>query len=616
MNYNNPRPAPFFQQRQTGTRNVLGVSNLNLDFPTKIGGYTFLENTSFKTVLNRIITTLNTGGTIADDSVTFAKIQNIPTTTLIGRSTAGTGDPESITIGSGLSLSGGTLSATSSGMAIGNSITSATAGSVLFAGTSGILQQDNANLFWDDANNKLGIGTSTINGVLHIHSGSNTVLKLTTSGSGTASTDGFDLLYSSSNGGYVIVRENEALNFMTNNTERGRFTNSGDLFVGGTSAVTAAARLHVRGGGTTSSTINFKTENSAGSNLFSIRDDNSILFGTGNNNPLFGVYDGSSYGTLGAGFALTGGWGSGSGYDVYILNNQGSGRTGTGGNLSITGTFAATSGAIQPINVTSTFAAAAGSANYRPLSIAYTINNSGAQSGTATGIFLNATETALNSMTHNVMDLQVGGSSIFKVTRTGQINTSSNAFFNGIISAGGASAIQWSSGSALFSSSDGVIRMTDNVGTSFNRLQFGGTTAAFPSIKRNNATIQIRLADDSAAADLYAAQIGAGLTSNTSTLQTAGSLGLKTNTSSGAVTLDSTRTVYVNTGSAVTWTLPAVSGNTDRIYFIKNRGSGAITLNANGGATEIYTTSAVTTMTINAGEAFILTNDGTYWNVI
>jgi len=46
-------------------------------------------------------------------------------------------------------------------MAIGGSITSATAGSVLFAGTSGVLAQDNANFFWDDTNNRLGIGTAS-----------------------------------------------------------------------------------------------------------------------------------------------------------------------------------------------------------------------------------------------------------------------------------------------------------------------------------------------------------------------------------------------------------------------------------------------------------------------
>ncbi len=41
------------------------------------------------------------------------------------------------------------------GMAIGGSVTSATAGSVFFAGTSGVLQQDNTGFFYDDTNNQL-----------------------------------------------------------------------------------------------------------------------------------------------------------------------------------------------------------------------------------------------------------------------------------------------------------------------------------------------------------------------------------------------------------------------------------------------------------------------------
>lgn len=43
-----------------------------------------------------------------------------------------------------------------------------TAGSVLFAGTGGILQQDNSNLFWDNTNKRLGIGTSAPIDVFHI----------------------------------------------------------------------------------------------------------------------------------------------------------------------------------------------------------------------------------------------------------------------------------------------------------------------------------------------------------------------------------------------------------------------------------------------------------------
>jgi hypothetical protein len=36
-----------------------------------------------------------------------------------------------------------------------------TAGSVVFAGASGVYSQDNASLFWDDTNNRLGVGTAT-----------------------------------------------------------------------------------------------------------------------------------------------------------------------------------------------------------------------------------------------------------------------------------------------------------------------------------------------------------------------------------------------------------------------------------------------------------------------
>ena len=41
-----------------------------------------------------------------------------------------------------------------------------TAGSVLFAGASGLLSQDNTNLFWDNTNKRLGIGTTTPTGTV------------------------------------------------------------------------------------------------------------------------------------------------------------------------------------------------------------------------------------------------------------------------------------------------------------------------------------------------------------------------------------------------------------------------------------------------------------------
>ena len=39
--------------------------------------------------------------------------------------------------------------------------TAFTAGSIVFAGPAGVYAQDNANLFWDDANNRLGVGIAT-----------------------------------------------------------------------------------------------------------------------------------------------------------------------------------------------------------------------------------------------------------------------------------------------------------------------------------------------------------------------------------------------------------------------------------------------------------------------
>lgn len=48
---------------------------------------------------------------IADTNVTFAKIQNVNTATLVGRTSSGAGPVESLTVGSGLSAASGSLSA-------------------------------------------------------------------------------------------------------------------------------------------------------------------------------------------------------------------------------------------------------------------------------------------------------------------------------------------------------------------------------------------------------------------------------------------------------------------------------------------------------------------------
>ena len=58
----------------------------------------------------------------------------------------------------------------------GITLSGLTQGSVLFAGSGGVISQDNSNLFWDDSNNRLGVGINSPAEALDLGSGN---LKLT-----------------------------------------------------------------------------------------------------------------------------------------------------------------------------------------------------------------------------------------------------------------------------------------------------------------------------------------------------------------------------------------------------------------------------------------------------
>lgn len=76
---------------------------------------TFTQATGLYQPLNTRLSSISTSGGVAtadilNDNVTFAKLQNIATSRLLGRTTASSGDVEEITVGAGLTLSGGQLS--------------------------------------------------------------------------------------------------------------------------------------------------------------------------------------------------------------------------------------------------------------------------------------------------------------------------------------------------------------------------------------------------------------------------------------------------------------------------------------------------------------------------
>jgi hypothetical protein len=69
---------------------------------------------------------------------------------------------------------------------------------------------------------------------------------------------------------------------------------------------------------------------------------------------------------------------------------------------------------------------------------------------------------------------------------------------------------------------------------------------------------------------------------------------------------------YTFTGSASTWTLPALSTSAGWFIWIKNRGSGNLTVQR-AGSDQVYDTAAANSITVAAGGSRRLFNDATYW---
>jgi len=91
-------------------------------------------------------------------------------------------------------------------------------------------------------------------------------------------------------------------------------------------------------------------------------------------------------------------------------------------------------------------------------------------------------------------------------TVTATLSTN-DEFIAGQFRSGNGAFVNHNSGTRiLLANTDGVIALFNNAQNDFDRLQFGGTTAAFPSVKRVGSQLHIRLADDSAFAVVRASQ--------------------------------------------------------------------------------------------------------------
>jgi hypothetical protein len=190
---------------------------------------------------------------LTDEALYFKNAGGV--VTLLADSSGALGSVTSVAVSggtTGLTTSGGPITSSGTitlagtlGVANGGTgtATAFTSGSVVFAGASGVYTQDNANLFWDNTNDRLGIGNATpsykleVTGDVRLGGGGD--LRIS-SASGTTTPTGDSQIFNDAN--------NMIFTTGTTAAERMRIDSSGNVGIGTTST---GSRLTVSG------TVNF-----------------------------------------------------------------------------------------------------------------------------------------------------------------------------------------------------------------------------------------------------------------------------------------------------------------------------------------------------------------------
>lgn len=398
--------------------------------------------------------------TIANDAVTNAKMANMATNRLKGRSTAGTGDPEDIVVGAGLSLSAGTLSATGGGQA--------TAGgnpTDIQVNVGGVLGSADSIVITQSPGDRLGIGKRTGLGArLHIQSQASdespAILIDNSAGKRVANLNSYG----------VMVLGGVVSNGATGRIELNRYSDGMTYGTIWSDEIDSILTIHANKNG-----MKFLAKATPTAYM----TDQGWKFGIGAYNPpnSSAIVEMDGIGDKIKGLLLPRG------------NTTQRNAITSPANLLLFGNTS--TGKIQYYN----------SGGWKALM----------DSASVAGVYL---PLAGGTLTGNLL---------FNPDNTYDIGTNSTSRPRSIYTStgfetAGTGKYTFNNRGGITASSDGVFRVADNAGTSFGRLQFGGTTNAYPAIKRSTTQLQFRLADDTGNAEITAGSLVLGGTSMSSSL--------------------------------------------------------------------------------------------------
>lgn len=231
------------------------------------------------------------------------------------------------------------------GLTVGTTpITSGTVGRVLFEGTGNVLQES-ANLFWDNTNSRLGIGTNSPSGSLQVVGGGIFSSSLNISG-------GFVMSEAGNVHTFTAPVTNRTIRFITNSQSYSIFP-TGNFTIGTTTdagfKLDVNGNTRITGSGATSATNGLTVLNSSLEEFLVVRND-GLIYSRGYN---FWFSRQTATSAVANGSFLTGYRSSATGSYSFAANG---GMEGIGGSSSATGNMSAVFGRNTNAYLTGQFA--------------------------------------------------------------------------------------------------------------------------------------------------------------------------------------------------------------------------------------------------------------------